>query len=164
MSEPKKAYGGTQCKAMVTAVEGGKPYQCRLGVWQEFPDDGFCYMHHPKVQLRGGAAYNAIRSGDMEPKTARAKRRLSLKPRRKKRIRRKRQHQEGDTAWSVSFTEYQMLEDATLKQSAGEVVFLNRQMAEAYVELLSHFTLSSPASDADRLWYYGSIKVNPPKQ
>jgi len=156
-----------RCKQTVTPEDGGEPYRCKLGVWSKYPNDGLCFMHHPKVDFRGGAARNAIDRGDAVPKTAHARRRLKLNSttvKRKKRMGRPPKKKpvveqiEGDSCWVV-FTEHKVLEEGDTIQAQGEVGFANEDLADGFATVLSNTTPLSPLVNQDSLYFYSNVQV-----
>lgn len=184
MAEKKRVYEGPQCQAMVHPEDGSESYQCRLGVWKKHPDDGFCYMHHPKVDLRGGAARVAIDKGEMQPKTSKARKRLSLNKkvklkRRKKKIKEDttKEPKEGPTLeaeyqdstldksepYQVTFTEHMVVDEDGDIRAEGKVSFVNQTLAKGFYKVLSDTSLRSPMINGEALYFYSNVQLTSSK-
>ena len=147
------------CKAMVTPEDGGEPYPCKLGVWQKHPKDGYCYMHHPKVTLRGGAARAAIDKGDVAPKTPKAKRRQKLVKKGKKH---KKQEVIKPTEMTfdyiVHFVEHRA-EGGKLVSERGTVGFASKSVANNFAEALTHTTPRAPLINRNSVYFYTDVEL-----
>jgi hypothetical protein len=156
--------GAKQCKAIVKPEDGSKPYRCKLGVWTKHPDEGLCFMHHPKVELRGGAARIAIDKGDMEPKTRKAKRRqLKLGKDKGKRVNRKKKRMgrpraEDKFGYYVHFTEHKV-EVGGVIQAPGKVGFKVKGVATSFAEALADTTPSNPLINNDSVYFYTNVGI-----
>lgn len=172
VADKKRAYEGPQCKAMVESKDDDSaPSRCRLGVWKKYPRDGYCYMHHPKVDMRGGAARSAIARGDLTPKTAQARRRLNLnkkekrdkskaktKPKTKTKPTLVEEEEQGDTPYSVTFTEHRVTEDGEIGKLQGKVSFFNLGLAKGFVDILSQTSPMHPLQNQGELFFYSDVE------
>lgn len=157
-----------QCKAIVKPDDGSKPYRCKLGVWSKSPGEGLCFMHHPKVELRGGAARIAIDKGEAEPKTRKARRRQLTLTKDKKRKTRKtgkmktkrmgRPRTQDKFDYYVHFTEHKV-EEGGVSDSPGKVGFKVKGVAISFAEALEGTTPSNPLVNNDSVYFYTNVGI-----
>ena len=41
-----------KCKQIITSQTDGKR-RCRMRIWADFPEDGYCHLHHPETIEHG---------------------------------------------------------------------------------------------------------------
>lgn len=170
MVDKERAYDGTQCKAFVTPEDGSKKYRCRLGIWKKHPKDGYCFMHHPNVELRGGAATVAIDKGELEPKTDKARARLKLKKKGKtKRMGRPPKQPAVDrtvdksSPYQVAFLEHKIVDEDGELRAEGTVAFFSEELAKGFAKVLSETSPRHPLLNQHSLYFYSNVRISKSK-
>jgi hypothetical protein len=125
-------------------------------------------MHHPSVELRGGAAQKAIANGDAEPKSAKARRRQmgnksKIPKPRPVRSSTKMEVKSRDDWHHVTYTLHLVTDEGKVSGISGKTSFENPKCARVYFDLLVNHDIHNPIEGLHDFSYYSAVTLFPGK-